>query len=30
MAVALQGPEVLFGRAMGPIVDMQSVWGFRR
>lgn len=29
MAVALQRPEVLFGRAMGPIVDMQSVWGFR-
>lgn len=29
MAVALQNPEALFGRAMGPIVDMQSVWGFR-
>ncbi len=29
IAVALQKPELLFGRSMGPIVDMQSVWGFR-
>ncbi len=29
MAVALQNPEALFGQTMGPIVDMQSVWGFR-
>ncbi len=29
MAVALQNPAALFGREMGPIVSMDSVWGFR-
>ncbi len=29
MAVALQNPSALFGRELGEIVSMQSVWGFR-
>ncbi len=29
MAVALQNPSALFGRNVGEIVSMHSVWGFR-
>ncbi len=29
MAVALQNPAALFGQDMGPIVNMEYVWGFR-
>ena len=29
MAVALQNPSALFGRNVGEIVNMHSVWGFR-
>lgn len=29
MAVALQNPSALFGRELGPIVNMEYVWGFR-